>query len=118
MNELIKMKIDMQCEFVKRGKPCACESIQDRYFIEASIIIIEEYKLKTYSVCLADGWKTIWIYKDNFMLEIIESLPDKPITNYDHWILGKAFGYSDGAIKEFIESKGGNNIEEINYEIS
>ena len=40
------------------------------------------------------------------MLEIIKSLPENPTTNYEHWILGKAFGYSDGAIKEFLELRG------------
>ena len=55
MNELIKLKLHMQCESVKRGKPCGCEAIQERYFEEANIIITEEYKLRTYSEYLAEG---------------------------------------------------------------
>lgn len=46
--------------------------------------------------------KTIWIYKEKYMLEIIKNLPEQPKTVFDHWILGKAFGYSDESIKKFI----------------
>jgi len=102
MNELIKLKIDLYCEMVQKGKPCACEAIQERYFEEVNVVI-NTYNLKTYSENLAVGWKTIWIYKDDYMLDIIKSLPNEPKTSYEHWICGKAFGYSDESIKEFIE---------------
>ena len=102
MNEFIKLKITLYCDLVQKGKPCACEAIQERYFEEASKIIINICNLKTYSEDLAEGWKTIWIYKDDYMLDIIKSLPSEPKTPYEHWILGKAFGYSDEAIREFI----------------
>ena len=36
------------------------------------------------------------------MLEIIKALPHNPKTVYDHWVLGKAFGYSDESIGEFL----------------
>jgi hypothetical protein len=105
LNDALTGTIDLYCYMVLRGKPCACESIQDRYFEEMSIRIKNVFELKTYSEPLADGWKTIWIYKDDYMLEIIKSLPEEPKTIFEHWIAGKAFGYSDEAIKNFLEVK-------------
>ena len=105
MNQFIKIKIDLYCDSVQKGKPCACEAIQERYFKEVSLRIENTFGLKTYVEDLAPEWKTIWIYKDDYMLEIIKLLPEEPKTRFEHWILGKAFGYSDEAIKNFLETK-------------
>lgn len=105
MNQFIKLKIDLYCDLVQKGKLCACEAIQERYFEEVIIRIGNVFGLKTYVEDLAPEWKTIWIYKDDYMLEIIKLLPEEPKTRFEHWILGKAFGYSDEAIKNFLETK-------------
>ena len=39
------------------------------------------------------------------MLVNIKSSPDQPNTPYDHWILGKMFGYPDEEIRDFIKSQ-------------
>lgn len=94
--------IRLHCYLIDKGKPCSCEPIQDRY-VKAVTNIVDECGLKFYIEELYDGWKTVWIFKDYYMLDIIRSLPKQPINIFDHWILGKAFGYSDEAIKIFIE---------------
>jgi len=104
MNDFLIAKITFHCDMIQKGKPCSCEPIQDRY-IEEAINMITNYKLQLYIEELSEGWKTIWIYKDSYMLEIIKQLPNNPQSAFDHWILGKAFGYSDEAIKNFISSK-------------
>ncbi|AKN32395.1 hypothetical protein Ccar_16615 [Clostridium carboxidivorans P7] len=101
MNDLNKGKIVSYCEFVSRGKPTAMMPLQDRYIEEAESII-NKNNLFAYIEDLSEGWKTIWIYKEKYMLEIIKNLPEQPKTVFDHWILGKAFGYSDESIKKFI----------------
>jgi len=53
---------------------------------------------------LSNGWFRLWIFKKDIMLEIIKVLPDKPNSIFDHWVLGKVFGYSDEAIEEFLTS--------------
>jgi hypothetical protein len=105
MNDFIITKIDLYCDLVQKGKPCACEAIQERYFEEVDKRIKNLFGLKTYVEDLAPEWKTIWIYRYEFMLEIIKLLPEEPKTTFEHWVLGKAFGYSDEAIKNFLETK-------------
>lgn len=105
MEDNITSTVYLYCYMVQRGKPCACETIQDRYVIEIVKKIKESFQLKTYIENLAPGWKTLWIYKYDYMLEIIKLLPEEPKTGFEHWILGKAFGYSDEAIKDFLETK-------------
>lgn len=104
MNEFLKGQIYTYCELVDRGKPAAIISVQDRYLIEA-IEIIKSNKLNFLVEELSEGWKTLWIYKDKYIQEIIKKMPEKPKTIYDHWVLGKIFGYSDEAIKSFLETK-------------
>ena len=104
MNDFIINRIDFNCDMVQKGKPCSCEAIQDRYVHEA-IKVINNFKLKSYAEELSVGWKTIWIYKDEYMLEVIKKLPEQPKTIFEHWVLGKAFGYSDEAIKNFLQTK-------------
>lgn len=105
MENYIMLKIDLYCDLVQKGKPCACEAIQNRFVDEAVKRIEETFKLKAYTEELYSGWKTIWIYKDEYMLEVIKLLPEEPKTIFDHWVLGKAFGYSDEAIKTFLVAK-------------
>jgi len=114
MNEFTKGQIDKYCESVIAGcKPVAMFPIQDRYIEESIKIINENYNgsLLSHTEFLYKDWTTVWIYKKPFMIEIIKSLSEKPKTIFDHWVLGKAFGYSDEAIEEFIKIKG---REEIN----
>ncbi len=104
MNDFILNRIDFNCDMVQKGKLCSCEAVQDRY-IKDAVKIINNFKLKAYVEELSSGWKTIWIYKDEYMLEVIKKLPEQPKTIFEHWILGKAFGYSDEAIRNYIQTK-------------
>jgi hypothetical protein len=87
---------------VKRGKPSAILPVQNRYVKQAKEKILKNYGLQVYEQQLSEGWTVLWIYKKDYMLEVIKMLPEKPKTIFDHWVLGKVFGYSDEAIEEFI----------------
>ena len=101
MNNILKEKIHSYCYQIKTGKPVANVALQNRYIKEAKQIISKN-GLKYFTEFLSDGWSTLWIFKKDFMLEIIKALPDKPSSIFDHWVLGKAFGYSDEAIEQFL----------------
>jgi len=104
MNEYLQGEIDKYCEAVLTGsKPCAMFPIQDRYIKEAEKFI-KGHKLLSFREFLYPAWTTMWIYKRKFMLDVIKNLPEEPKTIYEHWVLGKAFGYSDEAIEEFLSS--------------
>jgi hypothetical protein len=79
--------------------------IQNRYLEETKIIVENTDGLNFYSEFLYEGWTTIYIYKHDYLLEVIKNSPDEPKTVYEHWVLGKMFGYSDEEIGRFIESK-------------
>lgn len=107
---LIKMEnlsicgeIDSLCYMAQRGKPAAVMAIKTKYLVDAVKRIDSLFGLYTYEKFLENDWVELWIYKKDFMLDIIKSLPEKPNTIYDHWILGKVFGYSDEAIEEYIK---------------
>lgn len=102
MNDHLHGRIDTYCYMVKNGKPAALVSVQVRYEQEV-IKYIKTYDLKTLSENLSEGWKTIWIYKYPHILEVIKALPHgEPKIVYDHWVLGKLFGYSEDSIQEFL----------------
>jgi len=101
LNNILKEKIYNYCYQIKTGKPISNTAIQNRYVDEAKLII-NGNKLKYFFEFLSNDWSTLWIYEKNIMLEIIKALPDKPNSIFDHWVLGKAFGYSDEAIEEFL----------------
>jgi len=90
---------------IQRGKPSAILSIQNRYIDKLQRYIESEYGLHVYAEKLAKESTTLWIYKDSYMLEIIQNLPYKPETVFDHWVLGKIFGYSDEAIGKCLRSQ-------------
>jgi len=98
----LKGQTEAYCYMVSRGKPAAVIAIQKRYVLDIKSTVKSFRGIKTYEQFLADGWISLWIYKKDFMMEIIKKLPEKPNTVHDHWVLGKVFGYSDEAITEFI----------------
>lgn len=58
MNNTVLERIDFYCDMVKKGKPCACEAIQDRYVSEV-INEVNNLKLKSYVEEFSAEWKTI-----------------------------------------------------------
>ena len=102
---LIFGELNSYCYMVNRGcKSIATMGLQDRHIADAKQII-ENEKLKFYSEFLYEGWTTIYIYKHDYLLEVIKNSPDEPKTVYEHWVLGKMFGYSDEEIGKFIVGK-------------
>lgn len=90
------------CYMVLRGKLCACEAVKSSY-LEVVCSAIEKHGLKHIVCELNKEWVAVYIYEQWYMEEVIRSLPEKPKTLFEHWILGKAFGYSDEAIGQFLE---------------
>ncbi len=103
--EFVKGQVSVYCDMIQRGKPSAILPIQNRYADELQRYIESEYGLHVYTEKLTEEWTTIWIYKDSHMLEVIQSLPHEPETIFYHWVLGKIFGYSDKAIRQYLEDQ-------------
>ena len=104
---LNRAEIDAYCYMVQRGKPAAMVSIQERHLKEAVALVTDLYQLKVYTENLVEGWTTLWIYRYPHILEVIKSVPQVPDTVFDHWLLGKLFGYEEVAIQEFLGTKHG-----------
>lgn len=93
------------CSQVKLGsKPIAFMNMKTDGVNMAAICAKNEYQLNTYIQDVKDypEWKVIYLYKHEYLINIIKNLPEYPQTPYEHWIIGKACGYSDDAIGEFI----------------
>lgn len=103
--EFVRGQVSVYCYMIQRGKPSAILPIQNRYTDELQRHIESQYGLHVYTEALTEKWTTLWIYKDSYMLKIIQGLPHKPETVFDHWVLGKIFGYSDEAIRQDLESQ-------------
>jgi hypothetical protein len=102
--EYARGQIDAYCYMVQRGKPAACLPLQERY-IDAAQSLIEEKGLKVFIQPLSSGWITLWIYRYQHISHIIKQLPQVPKTVYDHWMLGKVFGYDEQSISDYLKDK-------------
>ena len=95
--------ISANCYMVQRGKPAALISIH-KDEVEEAIEFINSHNLK--ALVREDNgeeWKSLWIFKYDHILTVIESLPvGCPQNPYEHWILGKLFGYDEHSIEKFI----------------
>jgi hypothetical protein len=101
-------EIRTYCSQVKCGsKPIAFITVKTVYEDIVTNYIKEHYNLNVYIQDIENytEWKTLFVYKHDYLIDIINSLPEEPQTPYEHWIVGKACGYSDDAIGEFIKSK-------------
>ena len=102
-NEFLWGQVDIYCQDVKKEvKPLALLSVQNRYLSQIVDYVTNKEGLFVYTEDIAEGWTSVYIYKYGFMKEVILQVPNNPQTAYEHWILGKAFGYSDNEIANFI----------------
>lgn len=114
LSDNLKAKIEIYCYFINKGKPTAMEPIKDKD-IKETIDIVKKNGLDYFKKnLLRKDWEAfgydntdksyvqVWIYKKPIMLDVIKKMPKRPKTIYDHWILGKIFGFSDEKIEEFI----------------
>jgi hypothetical protein len=95
-------EIRVHCYLVKNGcKPAAVTALQTRYIDEA-IEICQLSNIKYHFSDLSKDWVSFFVYKYDHILEVIKNSPEKPNSTYDHWILGKLFGYDEQAIGDFV----------------
>jgi len=103
--DFINGELTAYCMMVQRGKPAANLPIHERYVVEATRIIAESYELRCHKEYLSDGWVSLWIYKYPHILDVIKALPQTPQTSFEHWVLGKLFGYDENSISEFLDAR-------------
>lgn len=104
MSSEIEMQIMMYCEAINTGtKSVAMMNIQTRYTPKLKQIT-EKENLHVYikNVASDQNWKIAYIYKYSYLIDVIKIAPEYPSSIYDHWVLGKLFGYSDEAIELFV----------------
>jgi len=105
LHQRFRGKIEAFCESVMDGhRPCAMVPVPEDFSAKA-LGIVNDCRLQGYLEKLSPGFAKLWIYKRDFMFEVIKHLPDKPTTIYEAWILGKAFNYSDETIERFCKEK-------------
>jgi len=104
MNDFLKGQIEAYCYMVEKGKPAAILPVQSRYLKEATELV-DTYGLNSYAEDSSENWYELWVYKYPHTLEIIKSLQQVSSDILKHWILGKLFGYSEEAIREFLTSE-------------
>lgn len=115
LNDNIIAKIDSYCYFIDKGKPVAMEPVKSEDIKEVADIIEKnkkscfyrdltraEWEAFGYSEGIDSNYIQVWIYEKPIMLDVIKMMPKRPETIYDHWVLGKIFGFSDEKIEEYI----------------
>lgn len=97
-------RLGVYCYMVKKGKPAAMLPIKTKY-LESVKELIRERQLEFHVENLTKDWYKLWIYKHSHILEVIKALQQEPETTFDHWVLGKLFGYSEESIGDYISKK-------------
>jgi len=100
-------EVNIYCFWVRKGKPAAVLEVDNKYVRGVKKYIKDVWQQHTYLESpTTKQWTSVWIYKKDYVLEIIKNAPREPKTIFDYWILGKLFGYSDESINECL-----NNIK-------
>ena len=104
LSDWLHAELVTYCHWVELGdKPLAIIQLQQRYH-EAVIKYLNNYQphIKYVINFCTDGWLTLILYKYDHMRIIYDYLPDEPNSIFDHWLIGKACGYSDKAIEQYL----------------
>ncbi len=93
------------CYMVERGKPAAMIPIKKSQVKSAIKFVKEISELMVHTEEISDSdWQIFWVYKHPHILEVIKSLPRVPRTVFDHWVLGKLFGYDETSIQSYLKA--------------
>lgn len=98
----LRAELTVYTYMVERGKPAAMLPIPERYIDEAIAFVHSISKMKTFTEELGEEWRKLWIYQYEYIQQIIIALPQTPETVFDHWALGKLFGYDELSIAKYI----------------
>jgi hypothetical protein len=104
INQFALAQLIELCLMVKRGcKPVALISVRMDEYTKVIDIIYNNYNLHSLSKQLNESFFSIFIYKNNDLRFILNSLPTEPKTPTDHALLGYLFGYDTDSICEYIK---------------
>lgn len=96
------------CYYVQRGKPLLMELVHAESKPEIVRVLLEEFPNLKFRFDKCEGyeeWLVLFVWKYAHIGGIIDHLPEVPRTPFDYWVLGKAFGYSEDSIAEFLANK-------------
>ncbi|GMQ59794.1 hypothetical protein AN1V17_41940 [Vallitalea sediminicola] len=102
--EYYQGELNAYCYEVSKGtKPVALMQPKTIY-VDKIVEYINQQKLnaRVETVKGYPEWSIVYIFKDEYLLEVIENVPETPNNIYDHWVLGKLFGYSDAEIRNYV----------------
>lgn len=102
--EYYQGQLNAYCYEVEKGtKPVALILVKTIYVDEIKQCVEEHsLRVKVKEVNEYPEWSSAYIFKDKYLGKVIENAPEEPSSIYDHWILGKLFGYSDAEIKAYV----------------
>jgi len=100
----IHAELNMNCQWIKLGnKPLAIVQLQRRYKELVIKYLNEFHPTILYQIEITnDEWLKVILYQYNHMKLIYDYLPNEPNSIFDHWLIGKACGYSDEAIEQYL----------------
>lgn len=102
MNDFTIGQLTELCQSVYRGvKSCATIPIMNKDIVSAEHICFSE-NVKIKKSKLYKNWITLWIYINDEISDVIDLLPENPVTKADHYLLGSLFGYSNDAICNYL----------------
>jgi hypothetical protein len=91
-----------ECYLVSRGvRPAAMQAVQDRYVAQVRAVAARQGLLML-TEDLAEGWTTVWVFREAHVGFVIQQTAKQPATAFEHWVLGKLFGYSEDAIADYL----------------
>jgi len=104
INQFTLAQLIELCLMVSGGcKPVALISVRMNEYSEVIDVICKDYNLHALSKQLNESFFSIFIYKNNNLRFVLNSLPDEPKTPTDHALLGYLFGYDTDSICEYIK---------------
>lgn len=102
--EYYRGQLSVYCYEISKGtKPVAMIPVKTIYveqlkeYVEKEKLYVSVEEVKGYP-----EWSTVYIFRDKYLKDVIKNAPDTPNSIYDHWVLGKLFGYSNADIKAYV----------------
>jgi len=93
------------CEQVRSGSRVAGQLSCEAGYAERLSSLIASENCQAIVEKHADGRTTVWIYREDYVKDIIEWLQSIPQSKAGAWGMGKLLGYSDSEIANYIQNR-------------
>ena len=97
-------QITTYCEAILRGTRLVAQVAFQEEHSQLVMDLVKQEGCKATTAQVGPGRLSVWIYRDDAVIDLVNQLRSTPQSKLAMWNMGKLFGYADGEVIDYVRS--------------